>query len=68
MADHTIPNELLLKRFWVFDPPPELFQRFEFSDLVRVAVIQLKAQHAALKAQEEAIEETLEVYQRYVGK
>ena len=40
MADHTIPNELLLKRFWVFDPPPELFQRFEFSDLVRVAVIQ----------------------------
>lgn len=66
MADHNIANELLLKRFWVFDPPPELFERFEFSDLARLAVIQLNAQHAALKAHEEAIEEAREIFARYV--
>jgi hypothetical protein len=68
MSNHTIANELLLKRFWVFDPPPELFKQFEFADLARLAVIQLNAQHAALKAQEEAIEEAREIFARYIKK
>ena len=62
----SIDSELLLKRFWVFDPPPELFKQFEFADLARLAIVQLNAQHAALKAQEEAIEEAREIFSRYV--
>jgi hypothetical protein len=64
MADYQLAEELAFKRIWVFDPPPELFKHFEFRDLSRLAVIQLKAQHAMLKAQEEAIEEALEIYSR----
>ena len=36
------------------------------SFLARLAVIQLKAQHAILKAQEEAVEEVMEIYSGYV--
>ena len=66
MANYNIANDLMLKRIWVFDPPPELFEKFEFADLARLAVIQLKAQHAALKAHEEAIEEAQEIFSRYI--
>jgi hypothetical protein len=66
MANYNIANDLMLKRIWIFDPPPELFEKFEFADLARLALIQLKAQHAALKAHEEAIEEVQEIFSRYV--
>lgn len=66
MAPSNLPSELLLKKFWVFDPPPELFKQFEFRDLARLAVIQLNAQHAALKAHEEALEEAREIFSKYI--
>jgi hypothetical protein len=66
MANARLAEELVFKRDWVWDPPSELFKQFEFGDLARLAVIQLKAQHAMLKVQEEAVEEVMEIYQRYV--
>ena len=27
MANHNIANDLMLKRIWIFDPPPELFEK-----------------------------------------
>ena len=67
MSNHITANELMLKRFWIFDPPPELFDKFEFADLARLALIQLKAQHAVLKVQEEALEEAQEIFSRYLN-
>jgi hypothetical protein len=66
MANGRLSDELVFKRDWVWDPPSELFKQFEFRDLARLAVIQLKAQHAILKAQEEAVEEAMEIYSGYV--
>ncbi|MEN8177731.1 MAG: hypothetical protein ABFS39_03845 [Pseudomonadota bacterium] len=66
MSDMQLSNELMLKKIWVFDPPPELFKQFEFRDLARLAVIQLKAQHAMLKAHEEAVEEAMEIFSGYI--
>ncbi len=66
MANHQISDELIFKKSWIFDPPPELFKNFEFRDLARLAVIQLRAQHAMLKAQEEAIEEAIEIYSQHI--
>ncbi|KHE92626.1 MAG: hypothetical protein K8F52_10170 [Candidatus Scalindua rubra] len=66
MANQQLADELVFKKSWIFDPPPELFKNFEFRDLARLAVIQLRAQHAMLKAQEEAIEETIEIYSKHI--
>jgi hypothetical protein len=66
MANAQLAEELVFRKHWVWDPPPELFKQFEFRDLARLAVIQLRAQHAILKAQEEAIEEAIEIYSGYV--
>lgn len=66
MANGRIAEELIFRKDWIWDPPPELFKQFEFRDLARLAVIQLKAQHAILKAQEEAIEEAMEIYSRHI--
>jgi len=66
MADYQLAKELVFKKDWVFDPPSELFKQFELRDLSRLAVIQLRAEHAILKAQEEAMEEAIEVYSKYL--
>ena len=66
MANGRIAEELVFKKDWIWDPPSELFKQFEFRDLARLAVIQLKAQHAILKAQEEAVEEAMEIYSGYI--
>ena len=66
MADYQLASELAFKKIWIFDPPPELFKNFEFRDLARLAVIQLRAQHAILKAQEEALEEAMEIYSQHI--
>ncbi len=66
MHNYQLPKELAFKREWIFDPPPELYAQFEFRDLARLSVIQLKAQHAVMKIQEEAIEEAIEVYSNYM--
>ena len=66
MANVQLSDELVFKKDWVWDPPSELFKQFEIRDLARLAVIQLKAQHAILKAQEEAVEEVMEIYSGYV--
>jgi hypothetical protein len=66
MANARLSNELVFKKDWIWDPPSELFKQFEFRDLARLAVIQLKAEHAILKAQEEAVEEAMEIYSGYV--
>lgn len=65
MERFELAKELAFRRDWVMDPPPELYKQFEFKDLAKLAVIQLQANHAMLKAAEEAIEETMEVYSRY---
>ena len=66
MADYQLSEELAFNRSWIFDPPPELFKQFEFRDLARLAVIQLRAQHAILKAREEAVEEAIEIYSQHI--
>lgn len=66
MAARELANELLFKKDWVYDPPSDLYKQFEIKDLARLAVIQLRAQHTILKAQEEALEEAMEVYTRYI--
>jgi hypothetical protein len=66
MANARLSNELAFQKDWIWDPPSELFKQFEFRDLMRLAVTQLKAQHAMLKVQEEAVEEAIEIYSRYV--
>lgn len=66
MRNVALARELAFKKDWVFDPPSDLYKQFEMSDLARLAVIQLRADHAILKASEEAIEETMEVYSHYI--
>ena len=66
MHNYQLPKELAFKREWIFDPPPELYSQFEFRDLAKLSIIQLKAQHAVIKIQEEAIEEAIEVYSNYL--
>ena len=61
-----IVNKLAFKRDWIFDPPSDMFKQFEFRDLAKLAVIQLRAEHAMMKVQEEALEEALEIYNGYV--
>lgn len=59
-------KELAFKKDWVFDPPSDLFKHFEFHDLAKLAVIQLKAEHAMMKVREEAIEEAIEIYSSHM--
>lgn len=66
MSKYELANQLMFKKDWVWDPPDIMFKHFEVKDLTRLAVVQLKAQHAVLKAQEELIEETLEIYSGYL--
>jgi len=66
MADSQLAKELIFKKDWVIDPPSELYKQFEFRDLARLAVIQLRSEHAIMKAKEEALEEAIEVYSRYI--
>lgn len=61
-----IAKELTFKKDWIFDPPSDLFKQFEFRDLAKLAVIQLRAEHAMMKVQEEALEEALEIYTGYL--
>lgn len=61
-----IAHELAFKKDWVFDPPSDLFKQFEFRDLAKLAVIQLRAEHAILKVKEEALEQALDIYSGYV--
>lgn len=61
-----IANELAFKKDWIFDPPSDLFKQFEFRDLAKLAVIQLRAEHAMTKVREEALEEALEIYNGYI--
>lgn len=66
MANHIeLPDELILKKNWAWDPPPFLLKRMETQDIARLAVTQLKMQHGMLKLQEEALEETIEIIGRY---
>ena len=62
----NLADQLQFKRDWVFDPVPWIADKFKFPDLARLAVVQLRAQHAILKAQEEAVEEALEIYSSYI--
>ena len=62
----ALADQLQFRRDWVFDPVPWLADKFKFPDLARLAVVQLRAQHAILKAQEEAVEEALEIYSSYI--
>ena len=59
-------HELAFKKDWIFDPPSELFKQFEFRDLAKLAVVQLRAEHAILKVKEEALEQALDVYSGYL--
>ena len=61
-----IAHELAFKKDWVFDPPSDLFKQFEFRDLAKLAVVQLRAEHAILKVKEEALEQALDVYSGYL--
>lgn len=61
-----IAHELAFKKDWVFDPPSDLFKQFEFRDLAKLAVVQLRAEHAILKVKEEALEQALDIYSNYV--
>ena len=63
-----LAKELIFKKDWIFDPPPELFKQFEFRDLARLAIVELRAEHAMMKVREEAIEQALENYQGYAGR
>jgi hypothetical protein len=63
-----LAKELIFKKDWIFDPPPELFKQFEFRDLARLAIVELRAEHAMMKVREEAIEQALEIYQGYAGR
>jgi hypothetical protein len=65
MERFELAKELAFRKDWVMDPPPELYKQFEFKDLARLAVIQLQAKHAMLKATEEALEEAMKVYSQY---
>ena len=66
MKNYELAEELRFKKDWIFDPPPVLIDTIRVPDLARLAVIQLKAQHAMLKAQEEALEEMQEIYGSYI--
>lgn len=57
-----LAEQLRFKKDWIFDPPSDLFKHVEFKDLARLAVIQLRAEHAMTKVYEEALEEAIEVY------
>ena len=63
-----LAKELIFKKDWIFDPPPELFKQFEFRDLARLAIDELRSEHAMMKVREEAIEQALEIYQGYAGR
>lgn len=62
MKAATIDSRLAFKRDWVFDPVPVFIDKFSQKQLAKLAIIQLQAEHAALKAYEEALEEAMEVY------
>jgi hypothetical protein len=62
----NLDDRLLFRKDWVFDPVPWIVDKFKMPDLARLAVVQLRAQHAILKAQEEAIEEAIEIYSGYI--
>ena len=68
MALAELDKRLAFKKEWVFDPPPELFSKFEIHNLAKLALIQMRAEHATLKAQEEALEEAMEIYSQFLGK
>ena len=63
-----LPEVLKLKKDWIFDPPSDLFKQIEFKDLARLAVIQLRAEHAMTKVYEEALERAIEVYKGIAGR
>jgi hypothetical protein len=65
---NNLSRELMFKKDWIFDPPSDLFRQVEFGDLAKLAVIQLRAEHAMTKVYEEALEEAIEVYTGFAGK
>jgi hypothetical protein len=60
-----LPQELIFKKDWIWDPPPPFLQKMEIRDIAQLAVIQLRMQHGMLKLQEEALEETIKIVQGY---
>ncbi len=62
MANQALDKRLEFKRDWVFDPPPWIVDYLGEKQLIKVAVLQLRAQHAMLKVQEEMLEEVMEIY------
>lgn len=63
MATEIDPR-LAFKRNWLIDPVPFpfLIEKLELHHLASLAIIQLRAEHATLKAHEEAIQEAIKVY------
>jgi hypothetical protein len=64
--DPKMIDELVFKKDWIWDPPNELIKQFQVRDLARMAVLQLRTQHAILKAKEEMLEEMTEIYTQYI--
>ncbi len=62
MANQPVDKRLEFKRDWVIDPPYYLIDYLGQKELAKVALLQLKAQHAILKVQEEMLEEVMEIY------
>ena len=64
----NLSKELIFKKDWIFDPPSDLITQFEFRDLAKLAVIQLRAERAMIKVYQEALEEATQMYRKYAGK
>ncbi len=62
MANQALDKRLEFKRDWVVDLPPWIVDYLGEKQLINVAVLQLRAQHAMLKAQEELVEEVIKIY------
>lgn len=65
MEESRLAKEFIFKKDWVIDPPPELIKAFSTAHISKLAIIQLKMAHTMLKAQEEALEEAIEIYENY---
>lgn len=67
MATSKLDSRLKFKKEWIYDPPPDLFSKFEVHNLAKLAIIELKAEHAVLKIHEEALEEAIEIYSQFIN-
>ena len=66
MTKYDLAKQFIFDPDWVLDPPDPLIKQFEIKDLAQLAIVQLRAQHTILKAQEEVIEEALKIYSGYL--